>query len=940
LLVLGLLIVIFSSIVVYGQLNGDFGLCDKNGNKYDDGALVGNEVCENGQWFSCNDGGEVKGYYYCDASESEWRPISECFAKNDYVDDNGMCEVNYCGMEINGPETIYTGNSKIKDVSLSGELAIFSENGEIYYCNVNDCEGSKIKLTSNSYEELNPKIQGNYVTFNRYIGSDVKGVICDINDCEGSEKVLDADPTIFNTYPYLNLTSSRNLIVRGDYVFKQQLGYTYSKAGTNYYVWNIAVCELNDLDNCKTNFQWVTDYNREPEQFFCELIIGVGAVCIGEGIDNGYYIYKDNILGFGYKLYYGQPLLNTYYHGYYNINEGINYVGSDWPDYGDPNDPRIFIKDSAPYGLDGAGKEDTNGYGKKIVYMSGYFPDRLGTCDLDNFNSCNSNQQIDLSGSSISSPKIYGNELLYKELLNYYPATRWKFHICDLMDCKRTNFTLYEENYQTSNDVVSQDIDGNIIVVAVNENLYKFEIKKVNSIDPQCDEVEPGQQGLCGVDNICNNMCQCELPPGCLLTNAYWGKDVNGNVPYNDGAIVANRTRVYLIQKGDDCTINDSLDIELWKKNPSGNDQNFKNITSNFNSNSVNSNEWVATWTFEGDNIPTINLSSYYFKTRFYYGNQNKQSGLLNVYKTTIADCGDGIIESDIGEICDYGAYPEDGCGVGQICSNLCSCIPKPDCKLNEAYWANYNNIDIPIANNTVLLNNTRVKLVQKGLYCDESDNIRYIVYEEDFISDTQLFNFTTSFNNDVAVKDWNAVWMDDGYLQGDPEYYFKTALISNGDGNKSQLIQVNETNGAVCGNNVFDEGFGEICDATDLGNNGCEAGWSCLSTCDGCYQDQGDNLTAFRIPNPCIDDGDGDDYGSRLVFYFVRNTTIQDPSEQGYIVRQWQQEEECIVPIGLKVSFFDIKTTIAVVLILIGYYLISNKKFGKLFKAKKKKRK
>jgi len=78
-------------------------------------------------------------------------------------------------------------------------------------------------------------------------------------------------------------------------------------------------------------------------------------------------------------------------------------------------------------------------------------------------------------------------------------------------------------------------------------------------------------------------------------------------------------------------------------------------------------------------------------------------------------------------------------------------------CDLTNAYWS-YQSVP----------EGTEVTLTVEGTNCDGQE-INFTIYENDLVLDDLVVTLTGSFPSAT----WTAEWIADGFLQGDPEYYF-----------------------------------------------------------------------------------------------------------------------------------------------------------------------
>ncbi|MFH1270625.1 MAG: hypothetical protein ABII03_03235 [Nanoarchaeota archaeon] len=101
---------------------------------------------------------------------------------------------------------------------------------------------------------------------------------------------------------------------------------------------------------------------------------------------------------------------------------------------------------------------------------------------------------------------------------------------------------------------------------------------------------------------------------------------------------------------------------------------------------------------------------------------------------------------------------------------NTLICCDVSPCQLTSAKWS--------VDNAT---SGTNVGLIVTGNQCDGKE-VKFEVFEKDLASrDPAAVNPVNAFfNNANSTTIWNAEWVDDGFLGGDPEYVFKASLVEN----------------------------------------------------------------------------------------------------------------------------------------------------------------
>lgn len=133
-------------------------------------------------------------------------------------------------------------------------------------------------------------------------------------------------------------------------------------------------------------------------------------------------------------------------------------------------------------------------------------------------------------------------------------------------------------------------------------------------------------------------------------------------------------------------------------------------------------------------------------------------------------------------------AHIANATGTGSYTTKICckSTLGGPlACSLTDAFWS-LNGVDIIQPGDSVM-EGTQVKLVVEGTNCN-GVSVSFEVREDDEGSATNQPENKT-FNDNKAVGTWAAEWVDDGFLQGDPEYYFIATVI----GNPSESITSND---------------------------------------------------------------------------------------------------------------------------------------------------
>lgn len=120
-----------------------------------------------------------------------------------------------------------------------------------------------------------------------------------------------------------------------------------------------------------------------------------------------------------------------------------------------------------------------------------------------------------------------------------------------------------------------------------------------------------------------------------------------------------------------------------------------------------------------------------------------------------------------------------------------CSSVISPEpCSLTAAYW------DAPKVDGLFeVVEGTVVGLVVEGIGACNGKTVSFEVREDEIWPDpNELANIQpidVNFNGATARGTWTAEWFDDGFLQGDPEYFFEATIT--GDSINSGTTDANE---------------------------------------------------------------------------------------------------------------------------------------------------
>ena len=163
-------------------------------------------------------------------------------------------------------------------------------------------------------------------------------------------------------------------------------------------------------------------------------------------------------------------------------------------------------------------------------------------------------------------------------------------------------------------------------------------------------------------------------------------------------------------------------------------------------------------------------------------------------------------------------AHLSNSAGYGvDICCSLVS-IP---CSLTNAYWDT-------LSGSLEVVEGTNVKLIVEGTSTCDGETVSFEVWEDDFpTNDLRDSNPPADvvFNGATATGNWTAEWFDDGFGQGDPEYFFVAATtgdsIDSGGASADELHVIEydpETD--PCANIVVCSDYNN---QIDCNNDGCE---------------------------------------------------------------------------------------------------------------------
>ncbi len=188
---------------------------------------------------------------------------------------------------------------------------------------------------------------------------------------------------------------------------------------------------------------------------------------------------------------------------------------------------------------------------------------------------------------------------------------------------------------------------------------------------------------------------------------------------------------------------------------------------------------------------------------------------IVKTYKTGVSVepvCGDDLCNGN--EVCgDTDISPQ--------CISDCGVCAPIACTLASGSWSATSVVDGTAVNLNVIGTNCGTTL------------LNYKIYEDEFTGDDLIYEFDTT----SLSQTWSAQWIDDGFGQGDPEYYFVVTVINNPSEQITSSNQLSVTPSIVtpvCGDNLCNGN--EVCGDTDISPQ-------CISDCGVCTPTCGDNL-------------------------------------------------------------------------------------------------
>lgn len=273
--------------------------------------------------------------------------------------------------------------------------------------------------------------------------------------------------------------------------------------------------------------------------------------------------------------------------------------------------------------------------------------------------------------------------------------------------------------------------------------------------------------------------------------------------------------------------------------------------------------------------------------------------------------------------------------------SNPCTCEPVAQCDITNVYWSKTEGGTEGNGNDFTVNNYTKVWINIIGDQNCKNLEVTLSYWEQDIVGTQQVdsvvraslpssLQFPDESGTTLIIKkSWYARWSDDPFPgDGNADYRFRATRGS--DYEDSESLTVTKTESIVCGNGRVEYWDSEQCETDQHCKDG-EYGFSgnyCGDSGDPvgaciCGENLGedDNITRFRIPNPCEDDNDGDDYGTQNVRYVIVNrTAISDP-DGTVIISEQTQIEECVL--GLyDIPFISILGILIALSIIVTFYL------------------
>jgi len=269
--------------------------------------------------------------------------------------------------------------------------------------------------------------------------------------------------------------------------------------------------------------------------------------------------------------------------------------------------------------------------------------------------------------------------------------------------------------------------------------------------------------------------------------------------------------------------------------------------------------------------------------------------------------------------------------------STNCGNGPTEECELREAYWAkNFGgNNDAPIKWNDgsgiipELAQGIKVRLYvkkQEGTNCGSGDVVQFEIRQKIGSDDVPISDsgFDISSETFVSGNDYvYSEWVTKAHVSGTPEYIFKAKLTGSPSRATSDIIKVDKNRNIVpCGDGDYDSDT-EQCDPSGGAGGQCRP-----DECDACICTQTPDSSGKIVEyTECIDDGDGDDYGTqtKTTTYKIQNPAggwINDPDNNPVVERNI----ECVIG-KISSPFFGTFSTLLTILIIIGYYFVKRRR-------------
>ena len=263
------------------------------------------------------------------------------------------------------------------------------------------------------------------------------------------------------------------------------------------------------------------------------------------------------------------------------------------------------------------------------------------------------------------------------------------------------------------------------------------------------------------------------------------------------------------------------------------------------------------------------------------------------------------------------GCYPQGS--ANQCTFDTSQCIASTGCVIDTAVWKD-ETCTLPYADGFEVENNLLVCVSAHASGCALTDTVDFTLYDGSGGTGPIITTF-----NDVPLQqnDFNKTWVT-AVSSGQHTISFKADLNTGQQILTSRDLQVdgNTQHTKICGDGRIDRYLGEVCDIATT-PDGCSPGQVCGEIGGNCLCGtyQGENEAAFRVAGQCIDDNNGDAYGTREVTIIIKDMTKDPPVT---IPPTTTTTEQCIL--GQDVPFFSWMHFFIVMILITGFYFLKSK--------------